>query len=379
MADRGRYEVAVLGAGSVGPAIAYALAGRGVTPVVIDAARREVPFPGPMLAAVQRGTIVDVRLAVRSVDLFPGLQDAVGPFGYLRTGGLTVALNEAEAEVGQARAVDAAAAGLPIMWLSPDEVLRREPGLSEQTAGALYCPHDGQLDGAALRYRLLAAAVRSGAAHLEAGYVTVARQNSGFRLRLGADEVVARRLVLASAEALESAGRLLDIGLPLRTTHRRVCVTQPMAPLVRHAVNGIRQRASGELVLDPPSVMEDEGPHAGALDLVEAMRRIAAAAGRLFPALEAARIHHAPLWVSVEPRDGRPVVGRLDDDIYVAIAGADDAPGLSPLIAEVAAEMVVRGRPPDGVDIWMPARFAAVHAGAPDGAASPGQDSAGES
>ncbi|HEV2440788.1 MAG TPA: FAD-dependent oxidoreductase [bacterium] len=365
MIDRGRgYEVAVLGAGCAGSAVAYALARRRLASVVVDAAAPNGAIAAPAAALVQSGTVAEIRLAARSAERFPEFQDAVGPFGYRRTGGMAVALGEAEAKMGQARAAQAGAAGLPVVWLSRDETLRREPGLSERVVGAVYCGYDGVADSSALARRLLAAAVRFGAAaHVNCGSIGVARQNGGFRVRAGREEVVARRLVIASMDALGVVGRQTGVELPQRIGRRCVCVTERVAPSLRHIVNGIRQNPSGEFVLDPPASLDEGGSAEDVRDLVEALRRIATAAARLVPAVAPARILHAPLRVSAEPADGRPAVGRLEDNLYIAVAGADQALTHCPVIGETVAEAVARNRWPEGLDIWAPRRFAVTPAG----------------
>jgi sarcosine oxidase subunit beta len=362
MADRGRgYEVAVLGAGCVGAAVSYALARRRVAPVVIDVARPDVAVPSSAAAPVQSGTAADIRLALRSAERLPDLQDAIGPFGYRRTGGMTVALTDADAAEGRARASDAGAAGLPAVCLPREETLRREPGLTERVVGAVYCGHDGVADSPALARRLLAAAVRFGAtAHLDGGYILVERQTGEFRVKAGRDEVVARRLVVASADVLRAVGRQIGADLPTRIGRRRICVTERVMPSLRHTINGIRQNPSGEFVLDPPPFLDDGNSAEDVRDLVEALRRVATAAVRLVPAVEPARILHAPLWVSAVPADGRPAVGRLEDDLYVAIVGADQAVIHCPVIGEAVAEAISKNRWPDGIAIWAPGRFTAT-------------------
>ena len=364
--------MAVLGAGCAGAAVAYALARRRIAPVVVDTSRPDYAVPASAAVAAQSGTPADIRLAVRSAERFPELQDAVGAFGYRRTGGMTVALTDADAETGRARAAQAGAAGLPVLWLSREEALRREPGLTEHTLGAVYCGYDGVADPGALARRLLAAAVRfGGAAHLDCGYIGIIRQSAGFRIRAGRDEIVARRVVVASAEALRVAGRQLGDGLPMRNRRCRVGVTERVAPLLRHTVNGIRQHPSGEVVLDSPAFAGEGASAVDARALVEALRRIATAAVRLVPGLEPARIIHAPRLVSAEPADGRPAVGRLEDDLYLAIPGADWAVTHCAVIGDVIAEAVSRNLWPDGLDIWAPSRFAvaAAAAGTAGGAA----------
>lgn len=369
MPERARgYEVAVLGAGCAGAAVAYALARRRIASVVVDAEGPNRAFPASVAAPVQGGTPADIALALRAAERLPELQDAIGPFGYRRTGGMVVALTDAEETWSRARAAEDAAAGLPVRWLSREDMLRREPGVTDRVAGALYCAFDGVADAGALARRLLGAALRfGGAAHLECGYVGVTRQNAGFHIRAGRDEVAARRIVVASAGLLRTTARQLGLALPVRAHRRRICVTDRLAPLLRHTVNRIRQEPGGELVLDSPAVVGDHPPAEGVRGTVDELRRIATAAAQVVLGMGHARILHAPVVVSEEAADGLPAVGRADDDLYVAIAAPDRAVTQSPLIGEAIAEAVARNRWPGGLEIWSPARFAAAAAWAGTG------------
>ncbi|HKX16786.1 MAG TPA: FAD-dependent oxidoreductase [bacterium] len=368
MPERARgYEVAVLGAGCAGAAVAYALAPRRIASVVVDAAGPGRAFPVPAAAPVQSGTPADIMFALRGAERLPELQDAIGSFGYRRTGGMVVALGDAEEELSRGRAAEAAAAGLPLRWLSREETLRREPGVTDRVAGAVYCAFDGVADAGALARRLLGAAMRFGTvAHLDCGFVGVTRQNGGFRIRAGRDEVVARRIVVASAGLLHTTARQLGLTLPVRARRRRICLTDRLVPLLRHTVNGIRQEPSGELVLDSSAVDGDHSP-TDVRSTVDEFRRIATAAAQVVSGIEHAQILHAPVTVCQEAADGRPVVGRTDDDLYVAIAAADHALTQSPLIGEAIAEAVARSRSPDSMEPWSPARFALAAAWAGTG------------
>jgi glycine/D-amino acid oxidase-like deaminating enzyme len=359
MPERSRgYEVAVLGAGCAGAAAAYALARRRIATVVVDVSRADRTPLVPATVAVQGGTDPDVRLALRSAERFPELQDAVGSFGYRRTGGMTVAVSDADAEAGRSRAAQAEAAGLPVRWLSAEETRRREPAVTDRAAGSVYCAYDGVADWSGLARRLLAAAVRFGAAaYLDCGFLGITRESAGFRIRAGRDEVVARQVVVASPEALHATGRTLGVVLPLRTGRRRFCVTGAMPPLLRHTINGMHQRPSGEIILDPPRFVEETASADDVRVLIEALRRIATAAVRVVPGLTPARILHTPLAVSTDPADGRPAVGRVEDQLLLALAGPEQGALHCPLIGEAVADAVARGRWPEGLEIWDPRRL----------------------
>jgi sarcosine oxidase, subunit beta len=367
MPERG-YEVAVLGAGCAGAAVAYALARRRIVPVVVDTAIADSPVPASPVVSVMSGNTADARLAIRAAERLPDLQDAIGAFGYRRTGGMWAALSEADAGVGQARAQAGREAGLPMVWLTREETLRREPFVSENVAGTVYCHLDGIAHAPALKRRLLSAAGRFGATmHLECGYVAVARQAGGVRITAGREAVTARRLVVATAEVLRAVERSLGTDIPTRVSPRRLCITDPAAPGLRHTVGGIRQEPSGEYVLNPTVVVDDSGSATDMAGDVGVIRNIVASALRIVPAVEGTRVVHAPQWRVTEIADGRPAVGRVDDNLFLAIAPDDQAVTLALLIAETIADGMVKHRWPDGFDIWAPERFGRPRAAAAAG------------
>ena len=105
MAEHSRgHEIAVLGAGPLGCAVAYHVARKRIAPLVIDHDGPGGDVPGPVLAGVwshvESGE--NGRLGLEGSGQFSRLQEQVGSFGYLRTGGMAPARTDAEAEVGQA-------------------------------------------------------------------------------------------------------------------------------------------------------------------------------------------------------------------------------------------------------------------------------------
>lgn len=362
MADRPRgHEVAVLGAGPIGCAIAYVLARKRLAPLVIDHGGPGGDIPGPPLACVwdHAESAETGCFGLESADQFSHLQDQVGPMGYLRSGGMVPARTDAEAEAGQALARTQASAGLPVRWLSREEALQREPALASDILGATYSPRDGVVNPSLMTRRLAAAARRAGATFLyHAGYVAVSDQARLFSLRMASEYVEVRRLVVASGVWLSLLDRQIGLGVSTRTVEGHVIVTEPLPPLVRHRLPGIRQQSGGEVVLDDAGVRGRDCAVA-----THAMHEAASAAIRIVPALRDARIVHSWPWRATVSPDSSPVLGKVEEGIFAAVPHTPELT-LAPLLAHAVASIAVDGRVPDGLDAWNPRRVGIAPAAA---------------
>ena len=344
--------MAVLGAGVVGCLVARALARRKLAPMVLQA---EGPRSG--LAEVPTAVVWDhtepmefARPGLESAERFHQLEEQIGSFGYLVTGGLIPAWTDDEAEAGEAFARARADAGMPVRWLPRDEVLQREPALDPKVRGATYSPREGVLNANLLADRLTAAAVALGATFMfHAGYVAVEAGRGGFSLSTAGGRVEARKLVLTSGRWMAEIGAQLGLTVAMRTVRRRAAVTEKLPPLLRHRVSTARQQADGTLVIER---VADDRSQAGCV--VGDLREIAAAA-RIAPALGGARVARAWSWRGMVSADGRPLVGEFEDGIYVAVP---HAPGVSlaPALAHAVSAAVAEGRVPEAASAWAAAR-----------------------
>lgn len=209
-------EVAVIGAGVVGLAIARELALRGREVVVIEAAgaigtgissrNSEVIHAG---VYYPQGSL-KARLCVRGKALLYGYC-AVRGIAHRRCGKLIVATRREDLPRLDWLAASAAANGVDdLRWLSQAETLALEPAL--HAAGALLSPSSGIVDSHALMMALLSDAERTGATLALASPVTGgARDGDGWRLRVGDDfEMGARHVInaagLFASQVAESLG-----------------------------------------------------------------------------------------------------------------------------------------------------------------------------
>ncbi len=213
-------EIAVIGAGVVGLAVARELALRGLEVVVIEAAaaigtgissrNSEVIHAGLYYPA---GSL-KARLCVRGKALLYDYCAARG-IAHRRCGKLVVATREADLPRLQQLAASGAANGVDdLRLLTRDQALALEPAL--QAAGALLSPSSGIVDSHGLMTALLADAERAGATLALASPVTGgSREGQGWRLRVGGDfELGARQVVNAAGLFAAQVAASLGVAAP---------------------------------------------------------------------------------------------------------------------------------------------------------------------
>jgi glycine/D-amino acid oxidase-like deaminating enzyme len=351
-------DIAILGAGPIGCAIAYSLARRKIPAVALDwegpggSRMTSGRFRVPPAAAAQYA-----HLCRRGIEHFPPLEAEIGSIGYVRSGGLVPALSETEMREGTARARQQADAGLDVRWLSREEAIGLEPSLSPEILGAAYSQYDGSVNADLLVRRLVNAARRIGGAFLfHCGHLTVRPRPGGFLIRGGMGEIQANQLVLAAGVDDPDIRRQLEIALPLHRVHDLMLVTEPVLPVLHHTLASAYQTGSGEVVLEGPA---SDG---GAL---EPMLAIARGAARLLPSLATARVLRAWAGPRSVPADEWPIVGTVGDNTYVAIAREEIT--LCLLLGEAMAEIITRRHASSEIDVFSPARFSATTAAAAGG------------
>ncbi len=143
-----RFDVVIIGAGSVGVPLSWQLAEKGLSVAVVD---EEASWGrGQNRAAIGgvRATHSDaakIRICLESIEIFSTLQSQHGFDVEWRPGGYLYVAYDAETE-GQFRSLleKQKAAGLNIDWVSPDTVARMAPGiLMDKLRGGTFSPEDG--------------------------------------------------------------------------------------------------------------------------------------------------------------------------------------------------------------------------------------------
>ena len=351
-------EIAILGAGAVGTSIAFHLAQEGKNPLVID---RGFPGGGTSGATaawvwVQTKTPDHyAQFTAASIDLYPILTRRLGmDIEYHRTGGISVAFSDTEIAELSHLADQQRRAGLPVSMLSREDTLHLEPALNPALTGAMYCPLDGNVNPFRLVSALRQGALAGGAEFwTHTDVIAIEPRGGRYRLSTSRGLVEAETLVLSAGPWSSQVGALLGITMPVKLSRGQMLVTEPLPPLVRHTIQGLRQQDNGEILFG----YSHEEVGLDTRTTLEIIHEVAQVGVRLVPALRHVHIVRAFAGVRVIPNDGLPILGRIPgmDGAFIAVTHSGIT--LSPIIGEVMTELLVSGRSSVSLDPYAMERF----------------------
>jgi glycine oxidase len=352
--------VAVIGGGAIGLAIAWRLALRGARVTVFD---KDATGSGAshaaagMLAAcaeAEPGETALIELNRASQLMWPAfaeeLERAAGMSVELRTEGTLVLALTAD---DQARLKHLLrfqnSLGLPLEWMSPAQVRRREPHLAPGIAGAIWSPQDHQVDNRALVAALRIAALAAGVTLREHTAVEQIASAHGrvTGVSVGGSVIPADVVVMAAGAWSRGIGGLpLEARPPVRPVKGQMLALRmdPKAPLLSHVVWApgayLVPRKDGRLLVG--ATVEEKGfdptlTAGGQLALLEA-------AWRAVPAIEELAIDE--MWVGFRPgsRDDGPIIGPspLPGLVY-ATGHYRNGILLTPITAGAVADLILDG------------------------------------
>jgi glycine oxidase len=367
------FDVAVVGAGIVGSAIAYECAARGARVALLDrdepgsqASGAAAGMLAPCSEAHQAGPFLD--LARESLHLWPALAERIRADGgvdpeLILDGLLRVALDEADAGSVREQLHWQRGAGLDAgRWIDADEARELEPALSPDVAGAAWYPGEGHVHSRHAVRALVAAARRHGAELIAGAEVVGPGGGGGVRLSDG-EQVAAGQVVLSAGAWLGELARAFGSPLPVRPVHGQLVALRGAAPAPRRVLYAgprgyVVAKRDGQVLA---GATEDDRGFATATDpsVTEQLRR---RAERLVPALAGAT--EVRTWAGLRPcgPDRLPLLGALSDSVHVAGAHFRNGVLLAPATARGMAQMLLDGTRPAGWEAFDPSRHSCTEA-----------------
>ena len=354
-------EVAIIGGGVMGCAIAWQLAKNGVSCALVERGSFGGGASGATAGVVGPLWHLDpadpdmFRLGMRSLELFPAWASELTEAGvnpeFQQQGVLKVAFAEDEVEELQGFHRWQSQLGIGVEWLERDDVLQREPTVNTEVRAAIFSPQEGCVRGQRLCDSLAHAAGRLGAKLYEGVEVTGLR-HSGERITgvaTTSGEIAAGQVVLAAGPWSGIGGRWTAPGGPLDLPVRgvkgqRMLLRRPgFMPLspVRNSSVYVVPRLDGNILV--ASTREegrsDETVTAGGIATLVSGALIS------FPSLDAAAFVSARAGVRPATPDGRPIIGPAPRVEGLTIATGHDAVGimLSPGTAEMVTQYLLDG------------------------------------
>jgi glycine oxidase len=386
MAAAERVDVAVVGGGIIGLAVAWRARQRGLSVTLLE--RESIGRGASHVAAGMLAPVAEVEfgaagrrvleLGLRSAALWPQfaaqLREASGvDVGLMRTGTLLVARDDDEARELERQLEFRRSLGVGVGRLRASQAREREPGLAPTVRLALEAPDDHSVDPrlvlAALRRACESAGVRlreqAGVARLEldATGTTVA----GVGLSDG-ESVLASEVVLCAGAWTDAiAGLSPEARVPVRPVKGQILrLRDPAGPgllqrILRFEGGYLVPRADGRYVLG--ATVEERGfesaPTAGGV--YELLRD----AHQLLPGVADLEIEELSVGFRPGTPDNAPVIGRgLHDGLIWAGGHHRNGVLLAPLTGALVAELLAPAKAPGGEDVpdgllesCSPARF----------------------
>ncbi len=375
-------DVAVLGAGMIGTAVAWRCAQRGQRVVVVD------PDPAAgawrtaagMLAPTTEFHATEPELLALGLDSlarFSGFVADLGAetghdVGYRRSGSLVVAWDGADLRVLRDLHLLGGERGLNTSLVTGREVRGLEPALAPGLPGALLTAADHSVDPRALRAALRTACAARGV-EFAVSHSAVLVDASGSRvrgIRLADGRELATRHVVVAAGAWSAhiPGLPREVVVPVRPVKGQTLLLRGREhPLLSRIVRGLVKgspiylvpRADNRLVIGAST--EENGfdlePRAGAV--YELLRDAQA----IVPEIGEAVLEEVSTGLRPGTPDNMPLVGAAGPDgLLLATGHYRNGILLAPITADGIAATIAEGAPPGYLRACAPARFAPVPA-----------------
>jgi glycine oxidase len=366
-------DVAIVGGGVIGCAIAYQLAKAGAAVTIVErgALAREASWASAGLISPptpgRPGGPGRARLEARSFGLYPALlaelAEATGiDVAWVRGGRLSVALSEAEEATLRQTLAWQRELGFDVEWLDGDATRRQAPALAPAIRGAIWCAAASALRAASLTLALARAAEARGATIREGtpveGFLREGARIAGVRTPGG--DIRAGVTVIAAGAWTAAVGELLDLDLPTRPVRGQMLALADAAPALRHAIAGaggfLIPRADGTIAV--AATVDEAGFDTRVTP--DGLAWLATLIRTLAPGYAGARV--VETWAGLRPAvsDDLPIMGRAPgvDGLWVAAGHMRDGILWAPVVGELMAAAVLGGEPDPALAPFAPGRFA---------------------
>jgi len=355
-------EVVIIGGGVMGTSIAWNLAQRGCTDIIII--EQNLLGSGSTSRAAggirqQFSSPANIRIGMYSVDFFSHfhqrleLEPDEGGVDFKQCGYLFLVTDAEDLAVFQRNAALQQSLGAPVELLSPQQVAEKWPWLYvDDVIGATYCPTDGYGNTAEVVQSFAKQAKRRGVKIWEETAVKAVYRDGRKLLGVDTDRgMVAANIVIGCAGAWSGIlGKMMDVTIPVEPVKRQAFFTEPFpdiqghVPFVIDMLNGFHFRREGPgFLLGESDESQLPGFETtldwGWLDTVveHALHRV--------PDFERAGILSGWAGLYDTSPDHNGIVGKVPelDNFYLATGFSGHGYMQSPAIGRAIAEMILDG------------------------------------
>ncbi|MBO4120493.1 FAD-binding oxidoreductase [Cupriavidus gilardii] len=364
------FDVAVVGGGLVGSALAYGLRQHAGSVAVLDegdvalrASRGNfglvwLQSKGYGMGAYSRWTLKSTRLwPTLAADL---LQETGIDVALEQKGGLTPLMGdyEIEARLAWVNTLMSQPDVEPYEWklLDHHQAASLVPGLGSDVTGAIWTPHDGIVNPLKLLRAFHTAFSTSGVQYLPHHGVTDIVQQAGgeFVLTTANGVVRARKVVLAGGLRNGDLGRMVGIDLPMAPQRGQILVLERTRRLLDTPMVTLRQNDEGSWLVGDSQ--EDAG-YNDQVTTLPVLATLADRAVRTLPALRDVRAVRAWSALRVRAKDGFPVYEQSSTHPGAFVVTCHSGVTLAATHALNLAPMIAAGQLPPELATFSTRRF----------------------
>jgi glycine/D-amino acid oxidase-like deaminating enzyme/bacterioferritin-associated ferredoxin len=373
-------DVAIIGAGVIGSAVALYLARRGRQVLLLEAGTANGEASGGNAGSLhlqllpfdfrsdepESPAAATLPLQRLGIQLWQTLEEELDADFEMRIGGgLMLADSVADLEFLRQKSALEARFGVSTEVISATEVRSLLPGVAAHVAGGAYCGGEGKINPLLATPQLLAAAQRVGAVLRENTVVNnIESAGSGYRLQTDRGIVECRQVVNAAGGWAGQIASMLGAALPLRPAPQQMLVTQAVDTCLPFLLSvtgrhlSMKQAANGNLIIGggwPTGFDTTRGRCQPGRDSIAGNLWVAR---RVFPVVGQLELIRS--WGAVGVMiDGAPIIGELPDHPgFYNVVGANGYT-MAPALGMLVAELITSGETSIDLAPFGVARFAA--------------------
>ena len=348
------FDVAVVGGGLVGAAIAYGLARRGQRVAVLD--------EGDMAIRASRGNFALVWVqakglgmpeyaawTVRSSEAWSGLAAELAvetglDVSFQRPGGLHLCLSETELE-GRRQTLmrfhnQAGVARYTTEMLDRSALQKLVPEIGPDVVGGSYSALDGHVNSLRLFRALHTAMQQRGVVYLPGHPVTaIDKVGGGFQIRTAKSEMRAAKVVLAAGNANAQLAPMVGLSAPMKPERGQIIVTERVRSFLHHPIATLRQTDEGTVMIGDS---REDGTDPADMNL-QINSVMASRAVRMFPVLGSLNIVRTWRAIRVMPADGFPIYDQSTSQPGAFLVTCHSGVTLAAIHALALAPMIATG------------------------------------
>lgn len=365
-------DVVVIGGGSVGCSVAYNLARLGFKNILLLEKRFLASGSTGRCAAgirQQWGTEMNCLISRYSIRHFEKMNEELdydGDVEFIPNGYLMVTYAEEEANMLKDNLVLHRRLGIPVEFLSIEEVKEIVPSLNtERVVASTICMEDGQANPFYVTDAYAKAAKRLGV-EIMTGTTVEGFMRQGSKItgvRTDAGDIVTETVINATGPYAKFISQMLGHDLPVEPERHQIVVTEPLEPFLKpmvmnfHYKSYFQQVANGSLLIGHGVPGEPKGiNYSCSWRFLKDLARFTA---EQIPMMKNVNIIRQ--WAGhygISP-DGQPVLGKVPGlEGYILALGCGKGFMLSPMIGELVAQSVAGVKTTLPIDILSIERFA---------------------